>query len=261
MNKKLSTLIIVVGMSWMAYGQTKTVTYQEIVTGSNVFFGAVMDQSSSTVTMTISGPDDRWFGVGFGTTMGNGDILMYTDGKSGATHTLEPTDYKLSSQNLSGVNKDAQQDWTIVSNTTNAGLRTIVATRALNTGDTQDNALAFTDATVTVIWAKHQSASFTLNYHGSTNRGAKQFTWVDPSAAVPSEDNGFVISQSEQSIEIQNLNGVDFSVMIVDMKGNVVYDATDLSGDQSISSDEFVSGAYIMIINASSGVSNKLIRL
>src|SRR5690606_24775616 len=126
-----------------SYSQTKSIPFQEIVTGKGVFFGAEIDNATSTISMTIAGPDDRWSGAGFGSGMANADVLLYTSGKSTATHTLAPTDYKLSAQSLGGVNADAQQDWTIISNTENAGLRTIVATRSFDTGDANDAIINF----------------------------------------------------------------------------------------------------------------------
>ena len=39
--------------------QTKNIPFQEIVAGKGVFFGAEIDNGTSTITMTIAGPDDR----------------------------------------------------------------------------------------------------------------------------------------------------------------------------------------------------------
>ena len=261
MRQKITYLFAALLFPIVTNAQTKTITFQEIVTGKGVFFGAVMDQGNSTITMTIAGPDDRWFGVGFGNGMSNADVLMYTDGKSGATHTLEQTDYKLASQAIGGVNKDAQQDWTIVSNTVNTGVRTIVATRALDTGDANDIALSFSSTSVNVIWAKHSTASHTLNYHGSTNRGVKQFTWTDNSASIDEVVSHFELTQSKGLLNIKNISGGNYSYKLISTAGNVINEINDLSGDQSLSTENIAPGAYIVLLTSEFGVLSKVVRL
>lgn len=182
----LGTLLIVsIGLTLNTFGQVKTIAEQELPVGSGIFFEASMDNGTSQLTMTMKGPDDRWFGVGFGLNMANSDVLIYTDGKVTATHALGATDYVLSAQNAAGVSKDANDDWTIVSENAAAGVRTIVATRALNTGDTEDHVLNFADATVNVIWAKGSTASNTLAYHGAGNKGTSTLTWLAPDVTEP----------------------------------------------------------------------------
>lgn len=165
--------------------QTKEISETELQTGSDVFFAATMEQSSSLLTVTIKGPDDRWFCAGFGLSMSDADALIYTDGKQGAMHNLEPTDYYLSAQNGNGVNKDANQDWTITSNSVQGGLRVIQATRALNTGDTEDHAISFNDASADIIWAKNSTADHTLSYHGGGNRGVVTLNWQTVDVTPP----------------------------------------------------------------------------
>ena len=166
--------------------QTKSIPVTEVAASSGVFFSAVMDNSSSTITMTMSGPSDRWFGMGFGLTMSNADVLIYTDGKAGAMHALDVWDYDLNAQNAGGVDQDSQQDWTVSSNTVLTGVRTIVATRDLNTGDAIDKVLTFADATVDVIWAKGNAVSNTMAYHGAGNKGSTTLNWVSPDVTPPS---------------------------------------------------------------------------
>ncbi|MCO4813690.1 MAG: Ig-like domain-containing protein [Flavobacteriales bacterium] len=182
----LGTLLIVsIGLTLNTFGQVKTIAEQELQVGSGVFFEATMDNGTSQLTMTMKGPDDRWFGVGFGLGMVNADVLIYTDGKVTATHALGATDYVLNATSAAGVSKDANDDWTIVSENAAAGVRTIVATRALNTGDTDDHILNFADATVNVIWAKGSTASNTLAYHGAGNKGTSTLTWLAPDVTEP----------------------------------------------------------------------------
>ena len=179
----LSTLLVFAIQ--FSFAQTKTIALTELQASSGIFFAAEMDQSASTIEMTMQGPDDKWFGIGFGVTMADSDPLIYTDGKLGAMHTLDVWDYNISAQNAAGVSNDVQQDWTIISNTTGGGSRTIVASRSLDTGDGEDNALTFASTTIDLVWAQANTADFTLSYHGASNRGSANLTWVEVDATPP----------------------------------------------------------------------------
>jgi hypothetical protein len=77
---------------------------------------------------------------------------------------------------------DAQQNWTITSDVVSAGTRTIIATRALNTGDANDYIFSATPAAISLIWARSGSATFSYSNHGGTNRGitTASFTFIPP---------------------------------------------------------------------------------
>ena len=63
---------------------------------------------------------------------------------------------------------DSSQDWMLVSNFVSSGTRTIVATRANNTGDSNDYVFNASAGSLSVIYAKGTSSSY--GYHGG-NRG------------------------------------------------------------------------------------------
>jgi hypothetical protein len=69
-----------------------------------------------------------------------------------------------------------------VSDQVSAGVRTIVATRALNTGDANDHIFAAATGSLSLIWARSGSATFSYSYHGASNRGVStaNFTLVPP---------------------------------------------------------------------------------
>ena len=64
--------------------------------------------------------------------------------------------------------QDTSQDWNLVSNTVSGSNRTIVATRANNTGDSNDHVFSASAGSLSVIYAKGSSTSYA--YHGG-NRG------------------------------------------------------------------------------------------
>ena len=185
--KIVFTIVACLALTYGAFGQIKTIAEQVLLAGpGEVTFAASMDQGTSQITITSKGPDDRWFGTGFGVTMANADVLIYTDGRVGAMHALGATDYNLNAQNAQGVERDASQDWNIVSNTVAGGVRTIVSTRALNTGDVNDDYIInFADATINIIAARGNSVDYTLSAHGPGNRGSTTLTWAEIDETPP----------------------------------------------------------------------------
>ena len=137
--KKIYLLLVTASAS-MAFGQTKEITFSELTTGSGMYFGAVM--TTTDITVTVQGPSDRYLAFGFGTGMANGnDAIIWSTLGTGAA-PLQLRDHRMIGQG-SEPSVDAQQDWTVVSNNVSGGNRTIVATRALNTGDANDVVFSF----------------------------------------------------------------------------------------------------------------------
>jgi hypothetical protein len=58
------------------------------------------------------------------------------------------------------------------------GVRTVIATRALNTGDANDHVFTATPGSISLIWARASSNTFTYAYHGNTNRGISTATFT-----------------------------------------------------------------------------------
>lgn len=166
---KKITLFVYLITGIFAYGQQKSTGVVNLTT--NVRANFLLDNSTELVTLTMIGPNDRWFGLQFGSftaTQGmlSGQDLVWWNNVTvidsrfngeGNTPTTDPTN-----------------NWTLVSNTNNApaaGLRTIVCTRAFSTGDSNDYTFNFDDTSLDIAWARASTANYTLNNHGSANRG------------------------------------------------------------------------------------------
>jgi hypothetical protein len=132
------------------------------------------------VTLTLTGPTGRWFALGFDA----GSMASGTDvvGVHSAT-TLNAFDCYLTG--YSAPVTDPQQNWTITSDVVNGSVRTIVATRPLNTGDANDYDFPSTPTSIGLIWARSSSATYSYSYHGGSNRGVAfaNFTLLQPPAA------------------------------------------------------------------------------
>jgi PKD repeat protein len=251
---KLSTLLLAIAMMILsnAQAQTKCIPNTELATGSGVFFEGLMDNATSQITMTMTGPSDRWFAVGFGMDMLQGDVLMYGVGAANGptSHALGAWDYNTSAQSSVGVVPDASQDWTIVSDDVSGLIRTVVATRDLNTGDGDDIALSFADVSVDVIWAKFSSASYVKNYHGAGNRGATTLTWgaclQDP---IASFTNSISTANCGESISFDGsgssaLGGAAIVSYEWDYENDGTIDATGINGNYSYNA----TGSYTVAL-------------
>lgn len=180
--KNKITFLLLLGFSFL-FSQQKTTGLVDLST--NVKATLNLDSGTSIATLTLTGPNDRWFALQFGSFSGgmeDGADLVYWNNVTlvDARHNgigVTPT-------------ADVTNNWTVSSNTNNfpsAGLRTIVATRAFSTGDANDFTFNFADTTIDLAWARYSSASYTLDYHGAANRGVflnVSFTLGSPSFSL-----------------------------------------------------------------------------
>lgn len=168
------TLLLITLISISTFAQQKTTGLVNLL--SNTTATLLLDNSAQTATLTLSGPNDRWFALQFGSFaddsdgmgggMGDGLDLVYWNNVTlvDASHNgigIAPT-------------PDATNNWTFISNTDNSpstGLRTIVFSRPFNTGDANDYQFNFNDSSIDFAFARRSSAGYTLNSHGFSNRG------------------------------------------------------------------------------------------
>lgn len=164
--KKVLLLITLIVTFLTAGAQTKsTGTVTLPVSGMTAKLD--LNNTSSTATLTLAGPSDRWFALQFGS-FGNGggmlsgqDVVYYN-----GTTLIDAVHNGIGSAPSADAN-----NWTVSSNTVATGTRTIVATRAFSTGNTNDYTFAYADNSIDFACAMMSSASFSMAYHGGTNRG------------------------------------------------------------------------------------------
>ena len=211
------------------------------------------NSSNSTVTVTLTGPTDRWFGIGFNATgMANGiDCLYYTTSFVDAT--------------INGRNAPSPDSGTTewsVSNTTSGTTRTLVLTRNF-AGGAGDYTFPYADNALNIIWA-HGNVNNTSITSGHQSRdttalgftlGVEDFASLDKIAIVPNPSNGiFTISKNNQTtiskVTIFDINGK--VVKVVDSELNFDTTTVDLS--------KFSKGVYFMeIANETDKVVRKII--
>ncbi|MGL2965681.1 T9SS type A sorting domain-containing protein [Flavobacterium sp. XGLA_31] len=157
--KKITLLLL---LPFLGMAQSK-ITNVVSVTGASATM--LLNNDTQTATLTLSGPSDRWMACQFGIFSGGmeaGADVVYYNGTTlvDATH------------NGIGIapSADAQNNWTVTSNTVASGVRTVVATRAFNSPDAADFDFDYFADTIGIAVAHGNSASFSLAYHGSNNR-------------------------------------------------------------------------------------------
>jgi len=173
-NKLLFIFCFILAASIQA--QVYTTGVVSLSTTSGLAMTAKIDVGTQ-VTLTLTGPSGRWFALGFdATSMGSANDVVTVN----SAGTLNAFDASIGG--YSAPTADAQQNWTIVSDQVSAGIRTVVATRALNTGDPNDHVFSAAAGPLSLIWARSGSATFSYSYHGSSNRGIStaNFTLVPP---------------------------------------------------------------------------------
>jgi len=200
-----------------------------------------IDNDTGTTTLTLAGPSDKWFGIGFGNSNMNGTDIFMTNGSSirDAYSTSNGQPQADSSTNESG-------DWTLVSNTVSSSTRTIVATRANDTGNSNDYTFSASAGSLTVIWAIGASSQYSS---GHSNRSA---TTLSVSLGI-SENNllNFEMYPNPVSdlLNIQLPTGTDKAeVSVFDYTGRLVSSKTISSNDTAIDVQQISKGIYMIRI-------------
>ncbi len=211
MQRKLLFLSLIVSLCL----QAQSFIAEDIIlsTTPGLEYSASIETNENGVTLTLVGPSDRWLAFGFGvTSMTNGGDVVIFDGTN------------LSDRTFVGFVQpqvDAVQNWTIESNTVQGGVRTLVATRALNAGS--NNFIFENDGqNFPVVWARGNGSTFVISNHGGANRGSaiaefttlsnEEFSIVSNWDFFPNPTNGVVTMNIPQAllgqeIEVYNLLG------------------------------------------------------
>lgn len=158
MKKVLLTLsLLMVNFAW---AQFSSGTVSLGTTGMTV----KLDTSPTLVTITLTGSDASYLGIGFGN-VGSGMAV----GSDGFIYNSSASrDYTFGG--LTTPTADAVQDWTQTSNTAAGGIRTVVATRSL-VGGAGDTAIANSVGNINIFFAKGTGIALSSGYHGAGNRG------------------------------------------------------------------------------------------
>ena len=205
-----------------------------------------IDNDTGTTTLTLAGPSNKWFGIGFGNSNMNGTDIFMTNGSS-----IRDA-YSTSNGTPQADSSPESGDWTLVSNTVSSGTRTIVATRANDTGNSNDYTFSASAGSLTVIWAIGATSQYSS---GHSNRNA---TTLGVSLGI-SENNllSFEIYPNPVSdlLNIQLPTGTEKAeVSVFDYTGRLVSSKTISSNDTAIDVQKISKGIYMIRVAANNKI-------
>jgi hypothetical protein len=218
---KKITLLLITMLSAVSFGQSKTTGTISLNNGVPITANFTLNNTTSQVTLILTGPADRWFGLGFGTQVvagfgmngtengGQADLLVFT-----TTTTPNLTDRWF---NGTGTPPQDTQNWTTVSNTISGTTRTLTLTRALTTADTNDFQMPYASTnTIRIGGVRGSTANnFTVSSHGGaasagyatltlTTLGVEDFS-LRASQVYPNPSNGEFLVKTKTTLEKINI--------------------------------------------------------
>jgi hypothetical protein len=207
--------------------------------------------TTSTVTVTLTGPSSQWFGIGFNaTSMANGTDCLY--------YATSFMDSKITGQGAPQTDTDNTNNWT-VSNTTSGTTRTLVLTRGF-VGGTGDYTFAYADNSLNIIWAYGSGTSMTGHQSRGSSAlgftlGVDDFAALDNITIAPNPSNGIVTLSKNNQTTVSKVTVFDINgkvVKVIDSELNFDITTIDLS--------KFSKGVYFMeITNDTDKIVRKII--
>jgi hypothetical protein len=167
---KKITLLIFCFLSFSGFAQSKTTGNIDLGAGYTANF--TLNKSTSKVTLVLTGPTDRWFGLGLGVvsgfSMGDGDVILYRS-----------TDF-FTDRNFVGTGTPATDnpDWT--GSNVSGAVRTLTLERNLITSETTNDLQLDYDSTnsINIAYARSPVAGNTLGSNHIITYGSGVFTPV-----------------------------------------------------------------------------------
>jgi hypothetical protein len=226
------TLLLFCIFTFSGFSQSKTTGVINLT--SNMTANFTLNNSTSKVTLVLTGPSDRWFGLGLGVVdgfrMSDGDVLLYTT--------------SLTDRNFVGTGTPANdtQDWTTVSNNFAAGVRTLTLERNLTNSDANDLQLPYASTnSINLAWAQNGSANNNLSSNHNvgfvtgtfSSLGVEDFS-LNATTVYPNPSSGaFYIKTKTNLSKVNVYNQTGALVKTVNVTGASKEVALNISGIQS----------------------------
>jgi len=256
MKKITFTFLSILLLITISYSQTVNTPVIDLSTDVGLEYQAQIEISSTTVTLTLIGPSDRWLGLGFdASSMTSGKDMVFFDGTN------------LTDRTFNGIGTppilDDQEDWNILPGFPDysvPGVVTIVATRdAL--GGPGDHKFSTSDTSINLVWARGNGATFALGYHGSLNRGIVPTAInYNPLGLINHKISTFSISPNpgiaKLNLKLSRLN-ISANLEIFDVLGKKIYGNRLIDITTSIDVSKWNSGVYLVRVSTDRGVQTK----
>ena len=250
--KKITLTLITVFFANTFFGQTFS-------TGTIVFpsplseYSVKIDVTSTLVTLTQIMPSDRWYSLAFdnGGSMVNGDIIAFIN-------TTNISDRQLIGYQVPAA--DAVQSWTTTSNTITGTTRTVISTRALNTGEPGDYVFSATAGSINLASSRSASASFTLQAHGGLSNAVSTAPYAVTLGNNEFEKQSFKLfpnpAKGFATIQMPDIT-TSGELKMYDALGRVVKKQTISEISTQVNISDLLTGTYLIVIRTDYGNSTK----
>ncbi|MEM0542594.1 T9SS type A sorting domain-containing protein [Flavobacterium sp. j3] len=230
---------------------TNSLFSQTFSTGTIQFFpeySVKIDVTTTQVTLTQIMPSDRWYALAFNNNgMDSGDIVAFIN-------TTNISDRQLGGFAVPVA--DAVQSWTTISNTVTGNVRTVVSTRALNTGEPDDYVFSATAGSINLACARASSASFTLAPHGGSANAVSTaaYSVTLDNATFKFNDFKMYPNPSQGLTVIELPNNIETGVVkMYDVLGRVVKNQTITATENQITTSDLKTGNYLVVLRTDYG--------
>lgn len=226
---------------------------QSYSTGTVTFFAnysGKVDVTNTTVTLTLIGPSTSWLGVGF-----NAPGLMDDIGKD--VVIFDGTNMTDRSFDGLGVTPPLDtQNWTVVTNTINTGIRTVVATRSRVAGEGTDYTFPLAAQSLQLTFAR--GSGLTVTYHGSGNCGATVANLTLGNTDFDLASFKMYPNPAKDFTTIELPSHTDnVGIQIYDVSGRKVKETILSATDNKVDLSGLNSGMYLMHIKTIEGQGTK----
>lgn len=238
---KKITLLLFFAFSAFGFAQSKSTGNISLDSGFTANF--TLNNTTSKVTLVLTGPSDRWFGLGLGVVdgfrMGDGDAIVFAATFADRNFTgtgTPPTD---------------TQDWTTLTNTVNSTttVRTLTLERALTTAETtNDLQMPYSStSSITIAWARANTLTNTMSSNHSVGFASGTFSPVlgvedfslNATSVYPNPASGeFFIKIKTNLSKVKLYNQTGSLVKTIDVLNDAREVTVDVNGIQS--------GVYLM---------------
>lgn len=247
---KKITLFIFLLIASFGFSQNWTTGQVSLDPGDNFTVQFDINEGTNVVTMTMIGNQNVWLAVAPGVSAGNGmgnagdDCIVYSS--SGLSDRNMPA-------GTGTPFSDGINDWTIVSNNTAGGLVTVIATRAVNTGNAGDFVFPTSAQALPILWA-HGNGTTSFGYHGFSNKAGALANITLSNEDFQLNPVRFNISPNpsnrDLNIGINYESTRNYNVEVFDVLGKQIYRGQLTKDDTSIDASNWRSGVYLVKLSS-----------
>ncbi|EMY3553922.1 T9SS type A sorting domain-containing protein [Flavobacterium psychrophilum] len=206
-----------------------------------------LNQATSIVTLTLTGPSNKWFAIGF-----NADEMdPNTDMVSMKSSTVLGDERLVVGGHHDDPVADAVNNWTLTSNIITGSTRTIVATRAFVAENT-DYTFAYSRNSLKIIWAyakkttygydnKHHGDNYDFKLINFTTLGEENYNYSNEINIFPNPSDGIFNISKKTEVNIDTIRVFDINAKLIrtiSLKNNHFTNAINL--------EDLTSGKYFL---------------